>query len=33
MQGQLNKQHVVGTVNGGGPTVRAATGSGNITIR
>ena len=33
MQGALNKQHVVGTVNGGGPTLRAATGSGNITIR
>jgi hypothetical protein len=33
MQGQLNKQHVVGTVNGGGPTVRATTGSGNIAIR
>ena len=33
MQGALNKQHVVGTVNGGGPTLRAATGSGNIEIR
>ena len=33
MQGALNKQHVVGTVNGGGPTLRAATGSGNIAIR
>ena len=28
-----NRQHVVGTVNGGGPTLRATTGSGNITIR
>jgi DUF4097 and DUF4098 domain-containing protein YvlB len=33
MQGQLNKQHIVGMVNGGGPTLRAATGSGSITIR
>jgi DUF4097 and DUF4098 domain-containing protein YvlB len=33
MQGALNKQHVIGTVNGGGPTLRAATGSGNIEIR
>jgi DUF4097 and DUF4098 domain-containing protein YvlB len=33
MQGALNKQHVVGTVNGGGPTLRAATGSGSIEIR
>jgi hypothetical protein len=33
MQGSLNRQHVVGTVNGGGPTLRATTGSGNITIR
>jgi hypothetical protein len=27
-----NRQHVVGTVNGGGPTIRVTTGSGNITI-
>ena len=33
MQGQLNKQHIVGTVNGGGPTLRVTTGSGNIEIR
>jgi hypothetical protein len=33
MQGSPNKQHVTGTVNGGGPTVRVTTGSGNITIR
>jgi hypothetical protein len=33
MQGALNKEHVVGTVNGGGPTLRASTGSGNIEIR
>jgi hypothetical protein len=28
-----NRQHLVGTVNGGGPTLRATTGSGNIAIR
>ena len=33
MQGTLNRQHITGAVNGGGPTVRATTGSGNITIR
>jgi DUF4097 and DUF4098 domain-containing protein YvlB len=33
MQGSLNRQHLVGSVNGGGPTLRATTGSGNITIR
>ncbi|MGD0887661.1 MAG: DUF4097 family beta strand repeat-containing protein [Acidobacteriaceae bacterium] len=33
MQGALNKEHVIGTVNGGGPTLRAATGSGSIEIR
>ena len=32
MQGSLNKHHVIGSVNGGGPTVRASTGSGSITI-
>ena len=32
MQGSLEKHHVIGTVNGGGPTVRASTGSGSITI-
>ncbi len=32
-QDMRNRQHVVGTVNGGGPTLRATTGSGNITIR
>ncbi|MGP8258396.1 MAG: DUF4097 family beta strand repeat-containing protein [Acidobacteriaceae bacterium] len=32
-QGTLDKQHVIGTVNGGGPTIRVTTGSGNITIR
>jgi len=33
MQGALNKHHITGTVNGGGPTLRATTGSGSITIR
>jgi hypothetical protein len=33
MQGALKKQHVTGTVNGGGPTLRAETGSGSIEIR
>ncbi len=33
MQGSLNKHHVIGSVNGGGPTVRASTGSGSVTIR
>ena len=32
MQGSLNHHHVTGTINGGGPTVRATTGSGSITI-
>lgn len=32
MQGTLNRHHVSGTVNGGGPTIRATTGSGNIVI-
>jgi len=32
-QGTLDRQHVVGTVNGGGPTIRVTTGSGNIEIR
>jgi len=33
MQGSLNRHHVSGTVNGGGPTIRANTGSGDISIR
>jgi DUF4097 and DUF4098 domain-containing protein YvlB len=33
MQGSLNKHHISGSVNGGGPTIRANTGSGDITIR
>lgn len=32
MQGNLNRHHITGTVNGGGPTIRASTGSGDITI-
>ncbi|MCU1225790.1 MAG: hypothetical protein JWQ42_3883 [Edaphobacter sp.] len=33
MQGSLNRHHVNGVVNGGGPTIRANTGSGDIQIR
>ena len=33
MQGDLNRHHIEAVVNGGGPTVRASTGSGSITIR
>jgi Putative adhesin len=33
MQGNLNRHHVSGTVNGGGPTIRANTGSGDISIK
>ncbi len=33
MQGELDRHHVSGTVNGGGPTLRASTGSGDIDIR
>jgi Putative adhesin len=32
MQGALDKHHVSGAVNGGGPTVHASTGSGGIDI-
>jgi hypothetical protein len=32
MKGGLDKHHVTGTVNGGGPTVRLSTGSGSITL-
>ena len=32
MQGTLNRHHVSGTVNGGGPAVRASTGSGSVTV-
>ena len=33
LQASLNKQHIVGTVRGGGPTVRISTGSGDITVK
>ncbi len=33
MQGSLDKHHMAGTVNGGGPTLQAGTGSGDIEIR
>jgi hypothetical protein len=33
MQGSLNHHHVAGVVNGGGPTIRANTGSGDIQIK
>ena len=33
MQGDINRQHVIGSINGGGPTVRINTGSGDIEIR
>jgi len=33
MQGSLNRHHIAGVVNGGGPIIRANTGSGDIQIR
>jgi Putative adhesin len=33
MQGSLNHHHVSGVVNGGGPTIRIGTGSGDIQIK
>jgi len=33
MQGSFNIKHIAGAVNGGGPTLRAETGSGSIEIR
>jgi hypothetical protein len=33
MRGAMNKHHVTGTVNGGGPTIKAETGSGDIRIQ
>jgi hypothetical protein len=33
VQGSLSRHHVTGKVNGGGPTVRMETGSGDIRIR
>jgi DUF4097 and DUF4098 domain-containing protein YvlB len=32
MQGDLSRHRVSGTVNGGGPTVRASTGSGSVSV-
>jgi beta-lactamase regulating signal transducer with metallopeptidase domain len=32
MQGDLNRHHIIGKVNGGGPTVRIETGSGDIHV-
>ena len=32
MQGNLNRHHVTGVINGGGPTIRISTGSGDIQI-
>lgn len=33
MQGNLNRHHIAGAVNGGGPLIHANTGSGDIQIR
>lgn len=33
MQSELNHHHVSGTVNGGGPTLRISTGSGDVEIK
>lgn len=33
MQGSLNRHHVTGPVNGGGPTISISTGSGDIRIK
>jgi len=33
MQGEINHHHVNGTVNGGGPTLRINTGSGDVEIK
>jgi hypothetical protein len=33
MQGSLNRHHVSGVVNGGGPTVKVGTGSGDIQVK
>jgi DUF4097 and DUF4098 domain-containing protein YvlB len=32
MQGDLNRHHVNGTVNGGGPTIHISTSSGSVSI-
>ncbi|GAC1357570.1 MAG: DUF4097 family beta strand repeat-containing protein [Acidobacteriaceae bacterium] len=33
MQGEINRHHVSGTVNGGGPALRINTGSGDVDIK
>ena len=33
MSGNINSHHVNGSVNGGGPTLRIVTGSGDVEIR
>ncbi|MGD0736187.1 MAG: DUF4097 family beta strand repeat-containing protein [Terracidiphilus sp.] len=33
VQGSFDKHHITGKLNGGGPTVRVETGSGNIQVR
>lgn len=33
MNGDLNRHHVTGTVNGGGPTLHVRTGSGDVEVR
>jgi len=33
IRGSMDKHHIVGTVNGGGPTIKAETGSGDIHIQ
>lgn len=33
MQGEINRHHVSGTVNGGGPALRISTGSGDVEIK
>ena len=33
MQGSLNRHHVSGAVNGGGPTIKVGTGSGDIQVK
>ena len=32
LENSLDRQHIVGTVNGGGPTLRLTTSSGDISI-
>ena len=33
MRGSVNKHHITGTVNGGGPTIKAETGSGDVHVQ